>query len=223
MINIALWSLFFEFIAYILFGFLLFRLNKLLLSFIAIIGFFGVCYWFNDSFGYNGSAHSVTIIEGFSRVAFSFTVGIVLFRSRSLITKLGKIIPVYTLVLLPMLFMLPRNIMPWYAYLLLAIIVLPVSLIVGVNTKLDGLIGKNIINFLGEISYPVYAIHIPLMWMMGKAVKKTTGITELNQLVWFGLIILPVSIGLSYLALKMYDKPLRKYLKLKFSSYLDSR
>jgi peptidoglycan/LPS O-acetylase OafA/YrhL len=83
---------------------------------------------------------------------------------------------------------------------------------VGIHHKFDG-IGAKIANFLGEISYPVYAIHTPIIWVMGFVVKKVTGITDPHQLVWFGLIILPITVALSYLALKLYDEPLRQYLK----------
>jgi peptidoglycan/LPS O-acetylase OafA/YrhL len=219
-INIAFWSLFCEFTAYILFGLLLFRLNKFTLFLIASTAFVGFCFWTQSSFGVQDSPPEVSIYYRLSRVVFSFTVGVILFRSRESITALAQKWPSYMLLLLPLLLILPRHVLPWYVFALLAIILLPTTIIVGVKSNFDGRTAKTV-NFLGDISFPVYAVHTPLLWGMGFLVKKM-GVTNPNQIVWFGLIIIPVTIGLSYMALKLYDEPLRKYLKSRFSNYLHS-
>jgi len=56
-------------------------------------------------------------------------------------------------------------------FALLAIILLPTTIIVGVKSNFDGLTAKTV-NFLGDISFPVYAVHTPLLWGMGFLVKK---------------------------------------------------
>jgi peptidoglycan/LPS O-acetylase OafA/YrhL len=219
-INIAFWSLFCEFTAYVLFGLLLFRLNKFTLFLIIMIAFLGVCFWTQSSFGYHDSLPEPNTLYRLSRVVFSFSVGILLFRSRKSLTEYAQKLPSYMLLLLPLLFVFPRDLLPWYVFALLIVILLPTTIMVGVNTKFVGINAK-IVNFLGEISFPVYAIHTPLLWGMGFLVKKM-GVTDPTRIVWFGLIVIPVTIGLSYIALKLYDEPLRKYLKSRFSTFLNS-
>lgn len=221
-LNSVYWSLFCEFTAYVLFGILLFRLHKISLTIIATIAFIGVYFWFKTSFGYGDILDRIIAVDALPRVIFSFSIGVLLYRSRIAIGGMAKKIPIFFLLLLPALFVLPKNVLPWYVYPILMIIILPTSIMVGIHHKFDGVSAK-IVNFLGEISYPVYAIHMPIIWVMGFGVKKVTGVTEPAQLVWFGLIILPVTIGLSYLALKLYDEPVRRFLKNKFKGYLTQK
>lgn len=211
-INIAFWSLFFEFIAYFLFALFLIKLKNYALSTIALFGFIGVCFWFLACFGYEETFGRVIAIDGFFRVIFSFSIGIILYRTRFSIRAFGKKLSCYVLLLLPLLFVLPRNILPWYIYPLLMISILPLGIIVGINNELKGRL-KTITSFLGDISYPLYAIHTPLLWMIGFLIKKVTGHSEPSYLVWFGLIVIPVTIGLSFIALKVYDEPVRIWLK----------
>ena len=213
-INIVFWSLFFEFIAYILFGALLFRLKNVALWFIAFFAFIGVCFWLSTSFGNGEKLERVIAIDGFYRVAFSFSIGVILFRIRGGIGEYGKKLPMHLLILLLAFFMLPRNILPWYVYAFLMLMILPMSIIVGINTKFEGKF-KTITSFLGDISYPLYAIHTPLIWMLGFTVKRFSGHTEPNYVIWYGLIIIPFTIFLAHLALKLYDEPVRKWLKQK--------
>ena len=103
--------------------------------------------------------------------------------------------------------------MPWYFYLIGMLLIFPLAMAVGMSSKLEGTVSK-ISDFLGDISYPIYAIHVPIVWGMAFAFKKM-GFDDPQQLVWFGLFVIPITIALSYFALKLYDEPVRKLLKQK--------
>ena len=67
--------------------------------------------------------------------------------------------------------------------------------------------------FLGDISYPMYITHYPLIyiytaWVYDKKLSLTQAL-PVAVLVFFG------SIALGYACLKLYDEPLRKWLNKK--------
>ena len=90
----------------------------------------------------------------------------------------------------------------------------PVIVSMGAGGKVTGKRSTAICKFLGDISYPVYMIHYPFMylfyaWLWSE--KLTFAQT------W------PVAVGifmgnilLAYLCLKWYDEPLRKWLSKRF-------
>ena len=218
-LNLALWSLFYEFCAYILYGSIFFRLSKKWFALIIFLSTIGLLVWLNSSFGGNkNSFNAPAFVDGFSRVLFSFLIGVLLFRNYKILMQFGKKIPIFTIILLPLLFIIPREIFPYYIYFLGLIIISPLMIIVGLGNKFEGMAAK-IINLLGDVSYPIYAIHTPIIWSLGFLIKKL-GFTDTNQIIWFGLLVIPLNILISYLSLKLYDEPVRKYLKSKFNSYL---
>lgn len=65
--------------------------------------------------------------------------------------------------------------------------------------------------FLGDISFPVYIVHYPLMYLFYSwlIVNKLYTLYETWQIV---LIVMIGSIILAFLCLRFYDEPLRKWL-----------
>jgi peptidoglycan/LPS O-acetylase OafA/YrhL len=68
--------------------------------------------------------------------------------------------------------------------------------------------------FAGDISYPIYILHYPfiyiyIMWIYGTEAKPT-------QIVPVAVFLFFFFIALAYAALKLYDEPVRRYLKNKF-------
>ena len=73
----------------------------------------------------------------------------------------------------------------------------------------------SICKFLGDISYPLYAIHYPIMyvfysWLIEKQLYTLEDTWPVAAVVYFG------SIALAYLCLKLYDEPVRRWLGNKF-------
>ena len=73
-----------------------------------------------------------------------------------------------------------------------------------------------ICKFFGDISYPVYIVHYPFMYLFYAWVWNndlTFGqVWPVALLLFFGNILL------AYLCLKLYDEPIRKWLSKKFLS-----
>ena len=93
--------------------------------------------------------------------------------------------------------------------------VFPALLWFGASGKTTDKHSSIICKFLGDISYPVYMIHYPIMylfyaWLIDNKLY-TLGAT------WH--VVIPMYLGivlLAHLCLKLYDEPLRKYLMKKF-------
>ena len=77
----------------------------------------------------------------------------------------------------------------------------------GLTDKINGL--------LGELSYPLYIVHYPVMylfyaWLIEKHFY------SLEDTLLMPVIVVAVSIALAYACLKLYDIPVRKWLARKF-------
>ncbi len=75
-------------------------------------------------------------------------------------------------------------------------------------------VSQRVAGFLGELSYPLYIVHYPVMYLfyswLIKEGKYTLGQT------WYAVIaVFAVSLTLAYIALKFYDLPIRKRLQAK--------
>ena len=69
-----------------------------------------------------------------------------------------------------------------------------------------------ICRFLGDISFPLYVVHYPLMYVFYRYLIKTQTYTFAET--WpLALAVTGASICLAWLSLKWYDEPLRKWMK----------
>ncbi len=75
---------------------------------------------------------------------------------------------------------------------------------------------QRICKFLGDISYPLYLVHYPIVYLY-VAWMSNQGDMTLAEAWPYALAILLLSIALSYAALKWYDEPVRKWLRRKFA------
>ncbi|WP_239494992.1 acyltransferase family protein [Pedobacter yulinensis] len=81
-----------------------------------------------------------------------------------------------------------------------------------INSPAEG----RICRFLGDISYPLYLVHYPLVYLYVAWISNNNGISVAGA--WpFALLILAGSIALGYTALKWYDEPVRKWLRKKWA------
>ncbi|RYG02758.1 MAG: acyltransferase [Chitinophagaceae bacterium] len=208
-LNPPTWSLFWEYIANIFYAIVLFRIkNKWLwiATIIAAIGLFveakvskylGVG-WGGDSFRGGGV-----------RVAFSFLAGILVYRSNWIIkNRLGFV--VIGLMLLGA-FMFPfSKTFNWVIDPLVVILYFPLIVALGAGASLSEGVSR-ICRFLGNISYPLYMIHYPFLWIFGSYIEKyKPSIGELKYIVPVCAILL---IALAYLILRFVDEPVRERLR----------
>lgn len=141
---------------------------------------------------------------GGCRVVYSFFIGALLYRFQS---RWNLRLPAPLLLLvLPLSFLLPAS---WD--LVNAMLLFPLLVFLGAKTepgpRLEGLF-----RFLGDISYPVYALHFAIMVAMTYACKLTTGL-ELKSAGLAGTVAgLAVTIVAAQYAGSRYDPAARKWL-----------
>lgn len=89
-------------------------------------------------------------------------------------------------------------------------IAFPLLVYLGASGKTTDKVTTRLCKFLGDISYPLYMVHYPFIYLYYAWVKNKE-ITFVQSLP--GAIALVIgSILLAYLCLKLYDEPVRKYL-----------
>ena len=97
------------------------------------------------------------------------------------------------------------------------ICIFPVIVSMGAGGKVTGKRSTAVCKFLGDISYPVYVIHYPFMYLFYAWLIKNQLFT-LEQTWQVALCVYAWNILLAYLCLKFYDEPVRKYLARRFLS-----
>ena len=68
---------------------------------------------------------------------------------------------------------------------------------------------------LGDISYPLYIVHYPIMYIFYAWLIKKEFYT-LQDCIGVAALVVISSILLAYLCLKLYDEPVRRWLSRKF-------
>ena len=71
-------------------------------------------------------------------------------------------------------------------------------------------------HFLGDLSYPLYMIHYPIMYLFYQWLIANECYT-LSETFFVAIPVVVLSVLLAVLFSKFYDKPLRKYLTEKFN------
>jgi peptidoglycan/LPS O-acetylase OafA/YrhL len=206
-LNAPAWSLFWEYIANIFYGFVLYNIARrwlVLLTFFSGILLCVVCYRSGNIMGGWGKD---TFWDGGARVCYSFLAGLLVYRSGWMIkSKLGFGV---LSILLFLAFMMPWTNKNWLIEALVVLFYFPFLIALGAGAKLSTAM-KSICIFSGKISYPLYMTHYAAIWIFSNYYNShphTT--TQLTLIVITGVIAL---IGFAYLFMVAYDTPVRKYL-----------
>jgi peptidoglycan/LPS O-acetylase OafA/YrhL len=148
-------------------------------------------------------------------IAFSFSMGMLIYRSNWIIkNKLG--LSGMSALLLLAFFTPHYNSWNWLAEPFLVAIYLPLIVSLGAGTSLTGKQHK--LNKLsGDISYPLYMTHYPFMWVFLSYV--TVENPTMAQLGWIIPISTTLLIAFAYVVAKFLDFPIRRY----FSDKLNAR
>jgi peptidoglycan/LPS O-acetylase OafA/YrhL len=148
-----------------------------------------------------------TFWDGCARICFSFLAGLLVYRSNWIIknrlgfTGLG--------ILLALAFVMPFSKWNWLTEPLVVVFYFPLLVALGAGAMLTPGF-KKICVFSGKISYPIYMTHYAVMWIFGNYyASHKPGTTQLAFIIITGLILL---VGFAYLAMVIYDIPLRRYL-----------
>ena len=224
-LNGPCWSLFFEYIGNILYALFIRRLsNKALTIVVVLLGvalasfaIFNVSGYGNIGVGW--TLDGVNFIGGLLRMLFPFSMGMLLSRNFKPM-KLRGAFWICTLVMIA-LFAVPYlegtdSICTNGIYEAFCIIIaFPILLWIGASGTTTDKKSTQICKFLGDISYPIYVIHYPFMYLFYAWLIKNQLFT-LGETWQVALCVYAWNILFAYLCLKLYDEPVRKYLAKRF-------
>lgn len=216
------WSLFFEYIGNILYALFIRRFSTRVLAALVVVAGCGLAAF--AVFGPLGdicvgySLNATDFTGGSLRLLFSFSAGLLLYR----LFKPAKIKGAFWICSLSVIALLavPRIGGAEHLWMnglydtLCAVVFFPLLVWLGASGKCTDKYTARLCKFLGDISYPLYMVHYPFIYLYYAWVK--------NENLTFGeslpgaLGLVVGSIILAYLCLKLYDIPVRKYLTDRF-------
>lgn len=218
------WSLFIEYIGSLLYVLLLHRLStRWLRVWVAcgIVSIAGFALLTNDGgIAYGWSSEPVNFMGGLLRMLYAYPMGLLMAR------EFGKRRPkpirghIFLLCSLMLTVLLAMPIIGGKdsetIYQLVCIFSLfPAIIWLGARGSVTGW-RQQVVAFLGRLSYPLYAIHFPLVYLYIIYVRRSGYVYEGLSQPWLPAIItFAAAIILATLALLCYDEPMRKWLSRK--------
>lgn len=221
-LNSVGWSLLFEYIANILYALGIRKLSHKALSYFVVLAgivlvHFAVTNPNGDITG-GWTLNAAHMRVGITRTIFPFFAGL-------LLSRVAK--PVYIKnaflwcsIVIATILLMPRiggaeNLWANSVYeALCIIIVFPLIVYIGASGVVSGQTENKICTFLGHLSYPLYMTHYILVYFYVAWVSNHSGVTL--QLAWpYALLTFSGAIALAYASLKLYDEPVRAWLRKK--------
>ena len=225
-LNGPCWSLFFEYIGNLLYALILRRLRTAYLAFVVLMGGFALL-WFtvSDASGYGSlgvgwTLDGMNFVGGFLRMFVPFGMGLLLSRVFRPIRIKGSFW--WCTAVLLVLFHVPYIAGLSKSFCLNGIfesvcilLVFPLLVWMGASGVTTDRKSTAICRFLGDISFPLYIVHYPLMYLFYSWLIKTSKFTFAET--WPVAIVVYVgSVVLAWLCLKFYDIPVRRKLVSRF-------
>ncbi len=216
------WSLFYEYIANIFYALFVRKFSNTALAVLVFLS--GVALLHLAVTSSNGDIIGGWSVElsqvriGFTRLMYPFFAGLLLSR----LVKPTKVKHAFWLCSLMIIILLsvPRlggTTHLWINGLYIAVSIIfffPLIVYLGASGELKGKYVSRISRFLGDISYPIYITHYPLVYIYTAWV--TDGKLPLSSTFPVALLVLFGSVALAWLCLKFYDQPVRKFLAKRF-------
>ena len=218
------WSLLFEYIGNILYAFFIHKFStKVLILIVFVAGCSLARFAILGPYGDLCAGYSLTGIEftgGFSRLLFSFSAGLLLYR----IFKPVKVkvegafwicgLFIITFLAIPRIGGAEHLWMNGIYDTICCVVVFPLLVFLGASGKSSDKYTTWICKFLGDISYPLYMVHYPFIYLYYAWVKNNN-LTFQESFPGAAAVVIG-SIILAYICLKFYDIPVRKYLTNRF-------
>ncbi|MEG1838282.1 MAG: acyltransferase [Bacteroidaceae bacterium] len=216
------WSLFFEYIGNLLYVFFIRKLSTKALSLLVFIAGGGLAtFAILGPYGDICAGFTLTKIEfiaGFLRLLFSFSAGLLLIRIFKPVNIKGSFwicsLSIVALLAVPRIGGAEHLWMNGLYDTICFLFFFPLIVYLGASGKTTDKYTSRICNFLGNISYPLYMVHYPFIYLYYAWVKNEN-LTFTESLPGAAGVVVG-SIVLAYICLKYYDMPVRKYLTTRF-------
>ena len=213
------WSLFFEYIGNILYALILRRMGTKALTVLVALAGAGLASF--AVFNFSGAGHlgvgwtlaDNNFLGGSLRLMFAFSAGLLMSRVFKPVNIRGAfwISSLIIVVLLSMPYISSKA-TPWMNGIydsVCVILVFPLVVYLGASGKTTDKFTTRLCKFLGDISYPLYMVHYPFMYLYYSWVWKNE--LTFAQTWHVAILLLVGNILLAYLVLKLYDIPVRNF------------
>ena len=213
------WTLFFEYIGNLLYVFFIRKLpTKPLFALVILAGMGLAVFAIWGPYGDICVGYSLTgdnILGGSLRLLFSFSAGLLISRVFKPIKKIKGAFWIggLSIVILSAVPRIGGSENLWMNGLYDTIcfaVAFPLLVYLGASGKTTDKITTRICKFMGDISYPLYMVHYPFIYLYYAWVKNENLTFEQSLPGAVALVI--GSVIIAYLCLKLYDEPVRKFL-----------
>ena len=219
------WSLFFEYIGNLLYALFVHRLSDRALLALVVLSGAGLA-WFVlfDPVGYGmigvgWTLDGLNFVGGLLRMLFPYTLGLLLSRHFRPVRVRGAFWTCSALLLV--LFCVPfvpgRGVVTYNGLFEFGciFIVFPLLVWLAASGQTTDRRSRAVCKFSGDISYPLYAVHYPVMYLFYAWLIRTGQHTFAET--WpVALGVYAGSVLLAYAALRLYDEPVRRWLARRF-------
>lgn len=230
-LNAPTWSLQWEYIANILYALVFRHFSRVMLSLsVAVFGVFTIMLCLDiDLFGCLASRDDVmrhTVIGGWSmtpehilvgltRLMYPFFCGLLLSRLNLIVRLRGGLWWCATAI--TAIFAVPRlggadAIINGIYDAVAILVLLPLVVSVGAGSSVTGERSRTVNRFLGNISYPLYITHYPLIHLQKQWIVNHPD-APVSTHVFIGVSVIIMSVMLAYASFLLYDIPVREWLK----------
>lgn len=216
------WSLFYEYVANILYAVGLRRLSVRGMA--VLVGVAAVALVQMAVFGERGDLIGGWALDGggirigLTRVMFPFFAGVLMMRARARIGvrhgfSIGSALLIVALAL-PRFGGVDRLWLNGLYEAACVVVVFPIVVAIGAGNKGDDGRSVRIARFFGDLSFPLYITHFPLIYIYTAWVADTKPGPIEGAIV--GTLLLATALAIAFASLRLYDQPVRRWLAARF-------
>lgn len=217
-LNGPAWSLFFEYIGNVLYALFIRRLSTRALAVLVAAAGCGLAAF--SVWGPLGdicvgfSLTGENIVGGSLRLLFAFPAGLLLSRVFRPVRVRGAFwigsLAVVALASVPRIGGSEHLWMNGVYDALCAVVLFPLIVWIGASGKTTDRVTSRVCKFLGDISYPLYMVHYPFIYLYYAWVKNEN--LTFGQSLPGAAALVAGSVALAWLCLRFYDEPVRRFL-----------
>ncbi len=209
-LNAPAWSLFWEYVANVVFGVALYRVRRATLAVLTVVAAVLLCWTGYRAGNLSGGWSARNFSDGGVRVAFSFLAGLLVYRMGwRLRTRLGF---GALSVLLMLALVMPYARGAWIREAAVIVVYFPLLVALGGGAKISPRM-ERLCRFSGDLSYPLYMTHYSVIWIWGDFARKHKLMTGGGRLAIDVICGVATMVTFAYVVMVAYDKPVREYLR----------